>query len=176
LDYNTIGEVRGYELRNTVTSTTSQAYRITENQRIPGNKETLRGEVNKVHSVIAGECSEHVQIKGLSLVQQVSLLLDPQRFDDLQLLRSFYVLDFLDFDVYPPQTGRWSLIFGSYRSVENILHALWITSTMQDTIAPGRDTSLLRGIIFVRAAVVFVRWGKRDWRLCEGMETETMGL
>jgi len=133
----------------------------------------VRGEVNEVHCIVAGNGSKHVQIKSLSLVQQPSLLLDPERLGDLQLLRSLCVLDFLDFDDIPATNRSMVTYIRLISSVENILHTLWITSTMHDAIAPRRDTSLLRGIILVRAAVIFVCWDKGDWGFCEGLETET---
>ena len=95
-------------------------------------------------------------------MQQPSLLLDPQRFDDLQLLRSLYVLDFLDFDGIPTAHGSMVANIGLVPCVEEILHTVWVTSTTQDTVAPGRVAPFLGCIIFVRAAVVFVRWGKGD--------------
>ena len=57
-------------------------------------------------------------------------------------------------------------------SVEDIPHTLWITSTMQDAVAPGRGAPLFRGIILVCAAVIFVSRSKVDWGFCEGVETE----
>lgn len=87
-------------------------------------------------------------------------------------LLSCSVVDFLRFDGEGSRYGSMVRDVHFVALVVKCFHPRRITTAIQNPIAPCRNTPLLRSVVLVREAVIFISRGEGDWCLMEGAKSE----